>query len=151
MVSICDTEILHLPSRIHERVAMYTKATEDWVHAVIQSAEEQACPRLEALTESYVQDSTGRERKKIVAPIANFEIIVSRLRGEAPERAIDSLKGIITLRTFVSDWYSNIPGLTPGCEVEAKTAQHREFVAMLQRLVNIMEASRGRQKGSCQS
>ncbi|KAK5128939.1 hypothetical protein LTR85_000272 [Meristemomyces frigidus] len=143
-VRVTQDEIYNLPRRIFERVAKYTLKTQDLETELISVAAAIAYPGLSDVTETYTPKGTRSTRTKIAAPITNFEKLTAHITRTryVPGRFIDSLKEIIALRAFVSNWYGSLPGITAQSLVAQKTEQHLAFVAMLRRLLPVMEQRR---------
>lgn len=147
-VRVFEDEITNLPPRIYERVAKYSEKTAILETKLLSYAKHYEYPNLTAATEHYTNERTHVRSTKIATPIANFELLTQHIcrTHVFSTQNINFVKGIIQLRTFVSDWYSDIPGISDGSEVAEKTKAHRAFVAMLERLVQRMEGSRRKQQ-----
>lgn len=108
------------------------------------------------MTEMSERLVMGMRRTKVSFPITNFELLAEHF--DEHSRVADGiwesdrasrvrtlrqntlqLREIIELRTFVSTWYGNIPGIPRDCDVARKTKQHRAFIDMLQRVHAVMQ------------
>ncbi|KAK5138543.1 hypothetical protein LTR08_000131 [Meristemomyces frigidus] len=145
-VRVTNDEILYLPLRIRERVKCYTDKTDAFVQNPIATATATGFSNISVMTKTLSDPRTGICRQKIKGPITNFENLVgSNCRvGVATGTGIANVEEIIVLRTFVSDWYSNVPGISSKCAVAEKTVAHRAFTDMLRRLVLIMRGKEAR-------
>jgi len=141
-VNISPNVITHLPSRISEPVRKYTRLTIGLQNYIITGARLCNLAHLDSWTEICTDEYTGNTYDGIKVPIENIVNLATRAcrAGMRVTRdKIQLLREIIQLRTFVSDWYSNIPGISAGCNVAEHTKQHRAFVDMLHRLLSLFQ------------